>query len=106
MYNPFDGTMPPVEKSNDFIGRRNIYERLNEKIQNQQNIVLQGVKGSGKTSVLRTFFSFQYKIKMAGDKNTIIVFDSYPVYLPCDRVLEFFSERIADALNILQYCGK
>ena len=72
MYNPFDGTMPPVEKSNDFIGRRNIYERLNEKIQNQQNIVLQGVKGSGKTSVLRTFFSSQYKIKMAGDKNIFL----------------------------------
>lgn len=106
MYNPFDGTMPPVEKPDDFIGRRNIYERLNEKIQNQQNIVMQGVKGSGKTSVLRTFFSSDYRIKMAEDENTIIVFDSYPVYLPCDRVLEFFSERIADALSILQYCGK
>ena len=106
MYNPFDGTMPPVEKQNDFIGRRNIYERLNEKIQNQQNIVMQGVKGSGKTSVLRTFFGSEYRNKMARYENTIIVFDSYPVYLPCDRVLEFFSERIADALCVLQYCGK
>ena len=66
MSNPFVGTMPPVDDVRDLYGREDVFKKLDEMIGKGKNIVLMGVEGAGKTSVLESYFTSGYCAKMEG----------------------------------------
>lgn len=106
MSNPFKGVMPAIMKRENLIGRQKVYRELDTKIKRGQNIVLVGVQGVGKTSVLNTYFDREYRIKMAKEENTLVVFETFPTHLKTEKVFDYFSDRIIYSLNVLRDAGQ
>lgn len=106
MFNPFDGVIPAIEDPAELIGREEALQELDLKVRRGMNTVLLGVLGSGKTSLLNTYFNFAYCKTMASKHHTIVAQTSFPVFLPCDEVIRFFTDAIVSSLKILKKCGQ
>jgi replication-associated recombination protein RarA len=88
--NPF--SIKPNQKYNLFFDNKNLKEDIINNIQNNKNVVLRGIFGTGKTSILKKI------IKEYGGKNKIYYFNAYSKSSPInyDKVLRnaggFFSK--------------
>ena len=72
--NPFKSTWP-IENRSEWIGDQKIFDELDSCISQKVNAFVVGVEGSGKTSLLKCFFTFEYKKKMAL-QNRILIYNA------------------------------
>lgn len=103
--NPFRGTRMPIDSRNRMIGREDVFEELQMKMENHSHTVIMGVEGSGKSSLLKSFFNREYCMKMAKEERTLIMQTEYPVDVSSDKVYKVFIDRAQDALILLDICG-
>ena len=71
--NPFKGTRMPIDSRSKLIGREEAFEELQMKMENRSHTVIMGVEGSGKSSLLKSFFNQEYCMKMAKEERTLIM---------------------------------
>jgi len=105
MSNPFNGTAPPVNDRQNLFGRKEIFNKLDEMIMQGKNIVLMGVEGAGKTSVLESYFSSDYRMKMALECHKLFDYSSFPERSSSSEVYAHFTDRAIDSARILKRCG-
>ena len=69
--NPFLNNNPIYDRSK-WYGSSRLFERLEESVSMRINTCIMGPAGSGKTSLLHTFFSYDYRKRMAQEEKTLI----------------------------------
>lgn len=103
--NPFKGKRMPIDSRDRMIGREEAFAELQMKMENHSHTVIMGVEGSGKSSLLKSFFDREYCMKMAKEERTLIMQTEYPVNVNSDEVYKVFIDRAQDALILLDSCG-
>ncbi|MBR7179004.1 MAG: ATP-binding protein [Oscillospiraceae bacterium] len=72
--NPFKKSPTPLRRLGDLYDREYEVKQLEECLVKRENTVILGVEGSGKTSLIKSFFDIQYRKKMALEQQTLILF--------------------------------
>ena len=93
--NPFMGRAP-VESREDWFGSQRYFDELNSCIAQRANTVVLGVQGSGKTSLLRTMFSFDYCTRLAGEKKILICEADLSLEKDGDAICRYLEEQIRE----------
>lgn len=101
MNNPFAGSMPPVRRLRNLIGREDAFTKLEQRVRNRQNTVIMGPEGIGKSSLLNCFFNRDFRIRMAREEELLIAKTAFPVHLPANDVYHYLAEAIFSSLDIL-----
>ncbi len=100
MSNPFIH-YAPLEEQSAWVGSKDALDALEEGVRDKNNICIMGVKGSGKTSLIRCFFNRDYKIHMARDCRTIICEADLSIQRDGDDVCQYLVDRIQFTLKRL-----
>lgn len=103
--NPFRGTPMQVEFKEDLIGRESEFRELHTKMRQRKHTMIMGVEGSGKSSFLSSFFSYDYRLSMARDRKTLIYVTEYPTALSSEGVYDYFAQMMEASVRILDDCG-
>ncbi|MBQ3038488.1 MAG: ATP-binding protein [Clostridia bacterium] len=98
------GSSGPVMNKAELIGRENVFRKLDEKVNSRyhRNIVLMGMKGSGKSSVLRCYFDIERRIELVKKYKRIYHFVTFPTELDEDGIFGYLIDYISNAVDILE----
>lgn len=99
-FNPFIDEFP-VESSDEWIGNRSIIAELEHCVKHRANTCILGPEGSGKTSLLNTTFSPEYRKKMAKTKKKLIYFADLSTRKDGDDLCEYLADRLFWSLDSL-----
>lgn len=98
------GSCGPVLNRAGLIGRQSVFENLDKKVYTHvhRNVVLMGMKGSGKTSVLRCYFNLERRIELVKQYQRIYHFVTFPSELDEDGIFGYLVDYISNAVDILE----
>ena len=98
--NPFIEDFP-VECTDEWIGDKTLIKKLEYSVKNRVNTYVVGPEGSGKTSLLRTTFSPEYRKKIAETKKKLIYFADLSTRSDSNDLCEYLAERLEKSLGFL-----
>ncbi len=93
MSNPFTNYRP-IENTDMWFGCKTLFDELSESIMYKTNTCIMGVQGSGKTSLLRCFFTSKYREQLAVEKKTIICDADMSTQKDGDAICNYLVDRI------------
>ncbi len=99
-FNPFIEDFP-VESEEDWIGEKNLIDKLKFCARSRANFCIVGPEGSGKTSLLRTTFTIAYRKKMAKEKRKLIYFADLSNKSDSNDLGEYLADRLENSLRML-----
>lgn len=103
--NPFNINRPAFKELKNLIGRDEIIEELDNFVSNEDCGCVQivGVEGSGKTSLLNSYFSYQRRAGMLIEYNTLICSLLLEAQGSCDDFNNYLFNKLKDSVEILKY---
>lgn len=99
-FNPFIDEFP-VECRDEWIGNKSIIEELEYCVTHRANTCILGPEGSGKTSLLNTTFSPEYRRMMAKTTKKLIYFADLSTRKDGDDLCEYLADRLVWSLDSL-----
>ena len=99
--NPFTPTALPISKRENLKYRQTLIAALESKIKTPQQTYLTGVEGSGKTSLLKSTFNFEYRKQKALENVLITPVVEFPDDLTSEAVYVFYVNTLMSSLDIL-----
>ena len=104
--NPFLANSMPIDMLSDLFSREQEIRKIKEYVDCRVQTVILGVEGVGKTSLLKTVFSQDYRIDKAKENILISSVTEYPSNLKDDDIYNHFIETIIGSIRILSLCGE
>lgn len=101
MFNPYRGNNPSVTRTSELWGREDAFQELENHIKNRRSVVVMGVEGVGKSSLLACYFNLKYRQKMALDRRTLIRVTDFPVDRDADEIYRYLAEGVISAIDAL-----
>ena len=101
MYNKYHGTNPALTNIQDLFGREDAFQLLDDHIKNRRSVVIMGVEGVGKSSLLNCYFNVAYRRKMARDQRILIRVTDFPTDRDTDGVYQYLAEGVLYAIDSL-----
>lgn len=101
MYNKYHGTNPALTNKQDLYGREYAFQLLDDHIKNRRSVVIMGVEGVGKSSLLNCYFNVAYRRKMARDQRILIRVTDFPTDRDTDGVYQYLAEGVLYAIDSL-----
>lgn len=98
--NPFIDDFP-VESIDEWVGDNELIRQLEYSVEMRTNTYIVGPEGSGKTSLLRTTFSPEYRRKMARNKRKLLYFADLSNKGDGNDLCKYLAERLEASLNFL-----
>ena len=99
-FNPFIDDFP-VESADEWVGDQTLIEILRNSAGTRTNTYIVGPEGSGKTSLLRTAFTPEYRRKMAETRKKLIYFADLSNKSDGNDICEYLADRLKLSLNQL-----
>lgn len=93
--NPFMSRFP-VERREEWFGSQHYFQELDACIEQKVNAVILGVQGSGKTSLLRTMFSYDYCEGLARNRKILACEADLSARQDGNAICHYLAERILD----------
>lgn len=103
MYNPYMSA-PYIESVEALYERKEELKQLRRFFRNRTDAAIFGPEGSGKSVLLRCFFSREFRAKMA-QEDTLIYLGEFPNNLDGEGTYSFFADAIVTAVEFLEVCG-
>ncbi len=97
--NPFMSRFP-VESREEWFGSQQYFEELEACIEQKVNTVILGVQGSGKTSLLRTMFSFDYCERLAAERKILACEADLSAQQDGNAICHYLAERILEEAEL------
>lgn len=101
MQNRYHGTNPAVANSEELHGRAEAFQMLDNHIQNRRSVVVMGVEGVGKSSLLNCYFTPQYRRQMALEQRMLIRVTDFPTDRDADGIYQYLAEGVLSAVDSL-----
>ena len=100
--NPFGGSLKIIEDASELFGRERDISKVQQCVSSQRDLLIQGIEGSGKTSLLNTALCSAFRQEVA-EKNSILVTRpfTYPVRLNEEHVFPFLMDKITETLRLI-----
>ena len=103
--NPFIKNSMPIDKLDELFGRDEVVNKIKEYVESKVQTAIFGVEGVGKTSLLKSVFSTDYRIKKAKEKILISPVTEFPSGLKHDDIFDHFIEIAINSVRVLSSCG-
>ncbi len=101
MYNRYHGTNPALTAAEDMYGREEAFAELEDHIRNRRSVVVMGVEGVGKSSLLNCYFNLKYRQKMASERRILIRVTDFPLDKDTDGIYQYLAEGVLHAVDAL-----
>ena len=101
MSNHYRGTNPPLTDVRALHGRGNVFHDLDDHIKERRSVVVMGVEGVGKSSLLNCCFSLDYCRRLAREQHRLIRVTDFPTDLDADGVYQYLAEGVLSAVDAL-----
>lgn len=101
MFNPYRGNNPPIAEASELLGREDTFQKLEDHIENRRSVVVMGVEGVGKSSLLGCYFNLKYRQKMALERRTLIRVTDFPVDRSSDEIYRYLAEGVIRSIDAL-----
>lgn len=98
----YHGTNPAIFNSKELYGRSDAFQLLDDHIKNRRSVVIMGVEGVGKSSLLNCYFNTQYRKKMALEQRILIRVTDFPTDRDTDGVYQYLAEGVLSAVDSLE----
>ena len=95
------GDNPPLSDMRRLIGRKAEIETLSNHVNNRRNVVIMGVEGVGKSSLIKCFFNRSYRLRMAVENNLLICVTDFPVELDTGDVYQYLADGVLSVVDNL-----
>lgn len=102
MYNRYHGTNPALIRVEELHGREEVFRELDNHMKNRRSVVVMGVEGVGKSSLLNCYFNLEYRQRMAAEQRILIRVTDFPIDRDTDGIYQYLAEGVlyaVDALN-------
>lgn len=100
MHNPYSGSLPPIRRRRELLGREKAAQLLERRIRARQNTAIMGPEGVGKSSLLGSFFDYAARIRMAQEQ-LLVARITLDAQLDSEQVYHSLADAIVSALDVL-----
>lgn len=104
--NPFEINTMPVDSLAKLKYRDKETEKIRYCVDKRKQTVILGPEGVGKSSLLKSVFDREYRMRKALEKTLISPVTEFPSDLGEDEIYNHFAEMIVNSVRILSGCGK
>ncbi len=105
--NPFSGNAMAIESLSSLLNRDQTIEKLKERIEREPTqTVIMGVKGCGKSSILKSLFDAKYRIEKAKENILISSVTEFPEEADSEKIYDHFTAMVTNSIQILSRCGE
>ena len=101
MFNRYHGNNPPLTDTDDLHGRSKAFGSMDEHILNRRSVVVMGVEGVGKSSLLNCYFNLDYRKELALKRKVLINVTDFPIDRDPDGVYQYLAEGVLYAVDSL-----
>ena len=101
MVNRYHGTNPALTNAQELHGRGNAFHDLDDHITNRRSVVVMGVEGVGKSSLLNCYFNPKYRKQMALSQHILIRVTDFPTDRDTDGIYQYLAEGVLCAVDTL-----
>lgn len=101
MDNKYRGTNPPLSDPQKLLGREEALRELGEHIKGHRSVVIMGVEGVGKSSLLNCYFHPRYRREMALKEKLLIRITDFPTDRDSDGVYQYLAEGVLSSVDAL-----
>lgn len=104
--NPFEPNRMPIDDFSDLLYREAEVAEIRNRVECRRQTVLLGVEGVGKTSLLRSAFDRDYRIKKAKEGVLISPVTEFDSNLNDEEIYHHFAGMIINSAKILSQCNE
>lgn len=101
MLNIYHGTNPAVFQIEELYGRENVISEIENHVRNRRSIVLMGLEGVGKSSILNSFFNLEFCHKMAVEFRILIRVTDFPIDRDTDGIYQYLTDGVLRSIDAL-----
>ena len=101
MINRYHGTNPALTDIQELHGRSNAINDLDFHVLNHRSVVVMGVEGVGKSSLLNCYFNPRYRRQMALEHRILIRVTDFPTDRDTDGIYQYLAEGVLCAVDSL-----